>query len=234
MKAAALTPLAALALALPLAGCPLPQALPEYSAGGVTPPRILVDEIAKATLDPLGALTTGAPFNGNPGNGNAIVFVPAFCTTTPPVYYLWARVVDTNNTESIAARWFVNYDPQSDANRVPLRLDTITANADTTNLYREIPPRTGGVRQFFEFRPYHFGPAPGAPAVSPVASPAGNWWPQDSILRVVELVVSQGFDASPVKPDSVLPNRAPAANFETQVYRWVFLTVPQSASARCP
>lgn len=227
--------LALLALWIPLAGCPLPQPLPDYTTGTITPPRILVDEIARATLDPSGALTSGAPDAGNPGNGNPIIFVPSNCTTTAPVYDLWARVVDTNNTESIQARWFVNYDPLSSSNQMWLHQDTIPANADTNDLVREIPPPVGAVRQFFEFRPYDFGPAPGAPAVTPVPSPSGpNWWPQAGILRVVELVVSNGFDASIVTTKTPLPNRGPKPGFETQVYRWVFLTVPESSQAPCP
>jgi hypothetical protein len=236
MSRAAVLPLAALAVAL--AGCPLPQPLPEYSAGTVTPPRILVDEIARATLKVDGGLSDGVPGSGNPGDGNAIVFVPANCPSTSPVYYLWARVVDTNNTESIDARWFVNYDPGTVPDSTWIRQYTIAANVDTNNLVREIPPRAGGVRQFFEFRPYEYGAALGAPQVvavdrPPSAPPGNKWYPQEGVLRVVELVVSNGFDASPVTASSVLPNRAARSGFETQVYRWVFLTVPPSATVRC-
>jgi hypothetical protein len=233
MSRAGVLPLVALAVGL--AGCPLPQPLPEYSAGTVTPPRILVDEIARATLKVDGGLSDGVPGSGNPGDGNAIVFVPANCPSTAPVYYLWARVVDTNNTESIEARWFVNYDPASSREQTWLRQYTIGANADTNNLVREIPPRVGGVRQFFTFVPYDFGPAPGAPQVAAVPKPSplpGTWYPQEGILRVLELVVSNGFDPSPVT--GVLPNRAARKGFETQVYRWVFLTVPESAAVPCP
>jgi hypothetical protein len=50
------------------------------------------------------------------------------------------------------------------------------------------------------------------------------------LLRVVELVVSNGFDPDAVAPPAALPYRTPRLAFETQVYRWVFVTVPQGAS----
>ncbi len=37
--------IAAALAALGLAGCPIPQPLPDYPAGTITPPRILVDEL---------------------------------------------------------------------------------------------------------------------------------------------------------------------------------------------
>jgi hypothetical protein len=51
---------------------------------------------------------------------------------------------------------------------------------------------------------------------------------------VVEVVVSNGFD--PVLVGTIAPgaNRAPLPGFETQFHRWVFLTVPPSASVPCP
>lgn len=213
MRRAALAPIAAAWLLL--AGCPLPQALPEYTAGTITPPRILVDEIATSDLGVTGAA----------GDGNPIVFVPADCTTAP-VFTLSARVVDTNNTETIDSRWFVNYDPRVTTNRTWVQEVTIASNADATNLVRNVPP--------FAFAPYDFGPAPRAPAVSPQASPTGtSWYPQPGILRIVELVVSNGFDPS-VVATAPLANRAPMTSFETQVYRWIFLSVPESASVPCP
>jgi hypothetical protein len=189
-----------------LAGCPLPQALPEYNAGGNTPPRILVDQIS--------------------GDGNPIVFVPAGCTTTAPAFYLSANIVDTNPTESVDSRWFVNFDPRVTLNRTWVQEVAIPPNADTTNLIRSVPR--------FSFSPYDFGPAPGAPSVAPVPRAGGaSWYPQDGILRVVELVVSNGFDPA-IVGTAPLSNRAPKPGFETQVHRWVFLTVPESAAVPCP
>jgi hypothetical protein len=82
--------LPALAGALVLAGCPIPQAVPDYPAGTITPPRILTE-----------SLTIQEP----------IVFVPAGCSSTEPGpgYDLGARLFDSNNIEQVEARWFVNY-----------------------------------------------------------------------------------------------------------------------------
>jgi hypothetical protein len=213
MRRAALAPIAAAWLLL--AGCPLPQALPEYTAGTVTPPRILVDEIATSDLG----------VTGNAGDGNPIVFVPASCTTAP-VFTLSARVVDTNNSESIDSRWFVNYDPRVTANRTWVQEVPIAPNTDPTNLVRNVPS--------FAFAPYDFAPAPRAPPFPPQTSPTGtSWYPQEGIVRIVELVVSNGFDPS-VVGTAPLANRAPKPSFETQVYRWVFLSVPESTSVPCP
>jgi hypothetical protein len=118
---------------LVLAGCPLPQALPEYSAGSITPPRIVVDELL-----------------GDDG----VVFVPEGCPTAPS-YVLSAHVVDTNTIEAIEARWFVNYDFRETRYNVAWQPRTIQPNADTTNLTRAIPP--------FTFEPYQHPPPFGVP-----------------------------------------------------------------------
>jgi hypothetical protein len=195
--------LALLALAAALAGCPLPQAVPSYSTGTVTPPRILMDPLV---ADPL------------LGNGNPIIFVPASCLTTAPTYPLSLQVSDSNTIESIEARVFVNYDPRFTPNAAFLEDYIIPPNANSNDLVRDVPP----LPQFFNFRPYDFGPSPGAPAV-PHQAP----YDDEGILRVVEFVVSNGFD--PQNTSSTLPNRAPLKGFETQVFRWVFLSVPKSS-----
>jgi hypothetical protein len=202
------TALAAAGLALALAGCPIPQPLPDYPAGTVAPPRILMD--ADAVVP-----TT---------DGNPIIFVPADCSTTAiPTYVLGTSVSDANTIESIEARWFVNYDPSSTLNYRPLQDDTILPNADTTNLIRTVPT--------FTFMPYDYPPSPSAPGMAPAPKPGGGaWYSQDGILRVVELVVSNGFDPSVT---SELPYKKPRAGtpkFETQTYRWVFLSVPSTSS----
>jgi hypothetical protein len=191
--------IAAVALAVALAGCPIPQSLPEYPAGTITPPRILADELL--------------------GNG-AVVLVPSGCTGPAPTYVLSPRSVDSNTIESIEARWFVNYDFRDPAWSRIWRQDVIAPNADTTNLTRVIPP--------FTFQPYQAQPPFGTP---PVAGPP---YPDPGILRVVELVVSNGFDPAAVNTVVPAANRAPLPGFETQVYRWVFLAVPPSASVPCP
>jgi hypothetical protein len=87
--------LAVLAGALVLAGCPIPQAVPDYPAGTITPPRILTE-----------SLTIQEP----------IVFVPAGCSSVEPGpgYDLGARLFDSDNIEQVQARWFVNYPDRED------------------------------------------------------------------------------------------------------------------------
>jgi hypothetical protein len=190
------TALAAAGLALALAGCPIPQPLPDYPAGAVTPPRILVDDLL--------------------GDG-AVTFIPAGCSTAPS-YSLSAQVVDTNTIESIEARWFVNYDFRGTSwNRI-WQPSTILPNGDTTNLTRPVPP--------FDFEPYQAPPPYGT-----TPSLAGPPWDQEGVVRVVELVVSNGFD--PGLDDTIAPaaNRAPKKDFETQYHRWVFVT---SSAVPCP
>jgi len=206
--------LAAAGLALVLAGCPIPQPLPNYPAGTITPPRIVMDDIIGAT------------------DGNPMIFVPAGCRTTEPSYSLAASVSDTNTIEAIEARWFVNYDANLPANYNYLKppSGSIPPNADTTDLIRPIPPLT--------FLPYRSPPSPAAVKVDPKLNvdpnPATGLWDQPGILRVVELVVSNGFDPSPITTASELPNRKPKQGFETQAFRWVFLSVSESAAAPCP
>ena len=183
------------AVALGLAGCPIPQPLPDYPAGTVPPPRILMDE----------QLADGA-----------VTLVPANCTTLAP-YVLSARVVDANTIESIEARWFVNYDFRDLALSDIRQSSVIAPNADSTNLTRIVPQ--------FLFDPYRYPPPYGTPALT------GPPYRVPGVLRVVELVVSNGFD--PANANTVAPgaNRSPAAAFETQYYRWVFLT---SSDVSCP
>lgn len=183
-----------LALAAVLAGCPIPQALPEYSASTITPPRILADEV---------------PFADTP-----VILVPANCpTTAEPAYTLRASLVDSNTLEGVEARWFVNYDygasPWSDVQHS----DVIPPNPDTTNVTRAVPAWT--------FRPYdHPTPRGTTPQVGPP-------YVEPDVVRVVELVVSNGFDPAMTLGSAGYVagvNRAPKPTFATQVYRWVFLT----------
>lgn len=126
--------LAAVAGALLLAGCPIPQPLPDYPAGTIPPPRILTE-----------SLTIPEP----------VIFVPAECTSTAPgpAYTLGARLFDSNNIEQIQARWFVNYpdggaDPHIEAQVPP--------DGDPTVFARTVEP--------FVFHPYAFAPPRGGGA----------------------------------------------------------------------
>jgi hypothetical protein len=193
------------AVALGLAGCPIPQPLPDYPAGTVTPPRIRMDEQLQQ-------------WDG------AVTLVPANCTTLAP-YVLSARVVDTNTFESIEARWFVNYDFRDLAHSQIWDRAVIGPNADTNNLVRAVPP--------FQYEPYRYDPPYLTTARFDGTTP-GSRFPDAGIVRVVELVVSNGFDPGLVNTIAPGVNRTPQAGFETQYHRWVFLTVPESPAVRCP
>jgi hypothetical protein len=184
----------AIAAALLLAGCPIPQPLPDYPPGAITPPRILTDEIAS--------------------NESAVQFVPAGCTTEP-VYPLAARILDTIASETIVARWFVNYDARFLANYTAWQTSEVPPDPDPSVLTRQLPP--------FPFQPYQHPPPPGSP------SSPGPLYPEPGVMRVVELVVSNGFDPNAVTTAYPRPNRTPLPGFETQVYRWVFLSVVPDA-----
>jgi hypothetical protein len=201
--------LAALAAAAALAGCPLPQPLPDYPPGTITPPRILVDGVVA-------------------GAASTVQLVPASCPPgSEPSYPLTVQIHDTNNIESVDARWFVNYHPEREIFYGPKQSDEIPPDADPIVLTRTVPPRdpdTGEERPYL-FRPYEHPPAVGTPAAP------GPPYPNAGIVRVVELVVSNGFDPSAVAPPAPLPYRTTLPGFETQVYRWVFLTVAQDDCA---
>jgi hypothetical protein len=85
-------PLAALCLAV-LAGCPLPQSLPEFpSTGAITPPRIVADAVT-----PFDTVTEVEPDCGGEDASH--------------VFTLTASLIDENTTEKVEARWFVDYQP---------------------------------------------------------------------------------------------------------------------------
>ncbi len=197
-------PLAAIAIALALAGCPLPQPLPTYPAGTVTPPRILT---AKAS-----------------GSVNSLLLVPANCATAP-AYDLEASIFYQESV-TVVARWFVDYRTDV-ATRYAVQNASnqdVPPGPDALVLERAVPP--------FRFSPYEFPPAGdlGIPAGTPPYPGAG-------IVHVVELVVSNGFASPP--DDDQQKNRTPAATpdgtsqFEIQTFRWVFVSVPEDATATC-
>ncbi len=126
----------ALAAALAvLAGCPIPQPLPDYPKGQpVTPPRIVVgDGLA---------------------NPETVVRVPAGCATAP-VYPLTANLRDAITNESFAARWFVNYDPSSQPAFTPQQDDLVPGvGSGASDTLRHLP-------RPFSFPPYQYPPALG-------------------------------------------------------------------------
>lgn len=185
------------ALAAALSGCPIPQPLPDYPAGAVTPPRIVVDGI---------------------GNGQTVVRVPAGCPAAP-TYDLGATLIDVDTIEVVQARWFVNYEPGDSSRYTPLNeADIPGANANPPVTERTVPK--------FTFRPYD-----GFPTIENTGAGSGR---NAGAMHVVELVVSNGFDPAANGFPATLPNRTPLPGFETQVYRWMFITVPQSATVVCP
>jgi hypothetical protein len=192
---------AALALAATLIGCPLPQPLPDYPAGTVTPPRIL----------------TGTPTR----DGESILPVPAGCPTGP-TYALAARIYYQDSVTKLAARWFVDYRPDVASRYAIQNANTeVPANSNSLLLERDVPG--------FTFRPYEYGP--------PSEAGGGTDPTAAGVVHVVELVVSNGFDAD---VNTAEPNRTPAVvpgsttRFEIQTHRWVFVTVAPSAAVPCP
>ncbi len=200
---------AGVALLVLLAGCPLPQPLSDYPAGTVTPPRILMDPLAQ---------------------GESAVRVPAGCTGTPPSYDLTAQLVDDNTSETVTARWFVDYDRENSARCAPASPEeVITGPGDQA---KDPTRRT--------VAPYHFAPYDHDPVLGGTDPSAPG------VIHVVELVVSNRFDPSvddvslctPDVAADTSPFRMPASqggvHFETQTYRWVFVNVPPSAAVACP
>lgn len=183
---------AALAAPLGLLGCPIPQPLPEYTKGTITPPRILTET----------ATVNGSAFNG------AVIRVPAGCpAASPPIYALGAQVMDATNLGA-EVRWFVDYDASVDSTIAIRRDEQVQPSADASNVTHDLGA--------FTFDPYHWG----------TSYAAGE-------VHVVELVVSNSFSTDAA---AALPNRTPAAGYETQVYRWVFQLVTGTAGAplSCP
>ncbi len=202
-------PSAAVLILLALtAGCPLPQPLPEYPKGTVTPPRILMDGME---------------------HGDTVLRVPAGCGTGP-AYDLSASLVDNITSEAVSARWFVDYDRYNSARCVLATTESVLVGpgdgaADPT--HREVPP-------------YPF-----APNDHPAYLGAGGSPSSAGVVHVVELVVSNRFDntadsnALCVPGDTgPLPFRTPARDgdvqFETQTFRWVFVSEPFSTELPCP
>lgn len=122
-------PLAALAATVALAGCPLPQPLPDFPAGTVTPPRILAATTARSS--------------------ESIIPVPANCPTAP-TYDLGARIFYLDN-RTVEARWFVDYRPDV-ASRYAIQntIREVPADPDPLVLERDVPA--------FAFQPYGYPP----------------------------------------------------------------------------
>ncbi|BDG06584.1 hypothetical protein [Anaeromyxobacter oryzae] len=189
-----------LAATLLLAGCPLPQPLPDYPAGTVTPPRILAASTTRGV--------------------ESLIPVPAGCATEPTLDL--DATIFYQDTVTVEARWFVDYkttEPSRYAIQNTSGITAVPPDPDPTVLTRAVPR--------FHFRPY------GYPVPDELAGGLDRQAP--GVVHVVELVVSNGFDASADVPE---PNRTPAhtstGQFEIQTYRWTFVNVAPNATVTCP
>lgn len=116
-----------LAAAALLVGCPLPQPLPDYPPGTVTPPRILT---ATATR-----------------SAESIITVPARCPGTAPTYALDAHIFYPINV-TVVARWFVDYKARMQERSGIRGESQVQADPNPEVLERAVPP--------FTFTPYGF------------------------------------------------------------------------------
>jgi hypothetical protein len=191
-----------------LAGCPLPQPLPDYPEGQpVTPPRIIVDDGSRRATPP-----------------ETVIRVPAGCAV-PPVVDLGASLRDANTIENVVARWFVNYDPANQSAAGPLRQDDILRPDEG------VPDPTLRNVPVFSFRPYDHAPASGTGA----GDPAGVGALHVVELVVSNGFDPAADNVNPPLPP--LPFRTPLSTpqrFEVQLYRWVFIGVPASGDVECP
>jgi hypothetical protein len=184
--------------ALGLAGCPLPQPLPDYPAGTITPPRILVQTVLP-TSEAVIRVGTGCATSG----------------TNEPSFEMTAQLFDQNNIEQVVARWFVNYDSADLQSQTPVGGDQqVPPSPDTTVFTRVLPDQPFG--RAAGFHPFQWPPPQQTGTL--VATP----YNEPGTIRVVELLVSNSFKPEPSTPKY----REPNPNFEVQLYRWVFLLVP--------
>lgn len=168
-------------------------------------PQPLPDYAAGTAITPPRIVVDGI------SNGGTIVRVPAGCATAP-TFGLDATLIDVNTIETVRARWFVNYDPNDSARYGTVQQEDIQAVSVN-------PPVTERPVRSFTFRPYD-----GYPTIEGTGGGSGR---NVGAVHIVELVVSNGFDPNATEnPPSALPNRTPSAGFETQLYRWMFYTVP--------
>jgi hypothetical protein len=114
----------AVAGALLLAGCPIPQPLPDYPPGTITPPRIVVDNSLSQISSP-----------------DSVVRVPANCSQ-PPTYPLDAQIRDANTIEPIEARWFVNYDASTQPGFTWEQREEVTLTDPNDPTLRDLTPYT--------------------------------------------------------------------------------------------
>jgi hypothetical protein len=117
-----------------LAGCPLPQTLPEYPKNGpITPPRIQMDQVAP--------IDTMLLVDANCGAGSPPV--------PSPLFTMRATLVDENTYEKVEARWFVDYDPLTEKAKPDIPPIFIDGPADGVTIERHFPSN-------YSFEPYRY------------------------------------------------------------------------------
>lgn len=120
---------AAVASAIALSGCPIPQPLPDYPPGTATPPRILVEQIrVRSALEP-----------------RTVIPVPLDCATEPT--YPIDVVLHDDVARGATARWFVDYQPEPGGYGREQE-DTILPPQSPTELTEVVPTYT-----FYPYRP---------------------------------------------------------------------------------
>ncbi len=116
----------AVAIALGLVGCPLPQPLPTYPAKTITPPRILA-----ATA------TSGV---------ESFIRVPAGCATAPTIPL--GATIFYQERVTVVARWFVDYRSDTASRYAPQGGGEVPPDPDPTVLETPVPT--------FNFQPYGY------------------------------------------------------------------------------
>ncbi|HEX9052595.1 MAG TPA: hypothetical protein VF841_18860 [Anaeromyxobacter sp.] len=195
---------AAIATTLALAGCPLPQPLPTYPAGTVTPPRILA-----------ASTTSGV---------DSIIPVPAGCATAPS-YDLGAHIYYQDSV-TVEARWFVDYRADS-PDRSTIRNTTrqVPPDPNALILERQVPT--------FPFAPYGFAipdELKGNLGASPLPSDPGVAHVVELVVSN-GFAEAPGDVQQPNRTPGTTADGT--AQFEIQTYRWVFVNVPENLAATC-
>ncbi len=191
------TSVAAIATTLVLAGCPLPQPLPTYPAGTITPPRIL-----SATTTSWGV--------------DSITPVPAGCATTAPTFPLDASVLyqaSVTAGERVEARWFVDY-RRDIATRFAIQNSDrdVPPNPDPLVLERKVPT--------FIFAPYGYAPPTELGNIA-------DWSAAGIVHVVELVVSNGFDTSPTAPQPNRSPGITPdgASQFEIQTYRWTFVNV---------
>ncbi len=196
---------AAIAMTLALSGCPLPQPLPTYPAGTVTPPRILTESTAASA------------------GVNSLVAVPAGCANAPS-YALDARIFYQESV-TVEARWFVDY--KTDVQSRSTVRNTLTAVPPDPNalvLERQVPR--------FTFQPYGFPPATElGPAIANLPSDAPGIVHVVELVVSNGFATNPQDEQQPNRTPATTADGT--SHFEIQTYRWVFVNVPENPGATC-